>query len=116
MKFTIFTELPSANKRERMHWAARERLNNTILTEIWVEKLNQGIFAGEPEKKKKSVTVTIYHRTRRFDEDNISAIKPVLDALRKLGLIYNDSPKWLDLSVVQEIDHKNPRTEIEIHQ
>jgi Holliday junction resolvase RusA-like endonuclease len=116
MKFTILTELPSANKLLRMHWAKRRQIKAVILTELWVQKLGQGIFnTGERKKIKKSVLITIYHRTRRFDKDNAyAAVKPVVDCLRQLGLIYNDSPRWLDLGVCQELDHKNPRTEVEI--
>jgi len=115
MKLTILGELPSTNKRERMHWAQRSKLNKAILTIIWIQKLEQRIFPAKPEKKKKSVTITLYHKTRRFDKDNAyGAVKPVVDALRKLSLIYNDSPRWLDLGVVQELDHEKPRTEIEI--
>ena len=116
MKLTIFTTLPSANELLRMHWAKRSRLRKLLVKEIevacWEVRVEVPV---EREKVKKSVTITIFRKGRRFDKDNAyGAAKPVVDALRSLGLIYNDSERWLDLGVCQELDHAHPRTEIEI--
>ena len=43
-------------------------------------------------------------RRQKLDPDNLSAsCKPILDALQKLNFIHDDSEKWIDLDVTQEI-------------
>jgi len=62
--------------------------------------------------RKKEVTV-ISIRKKLMDPDNfIGGLKPLLDALKENKLIVDDSPEWIDLEGFQEIDIKNPRTEI----
>ena len=115
MNLTIFTDLPSTNQRERMHWAKRRKLKHAILKELTVAVRAQTLKPVKREQMKKCVTITLYRKGRRFDQDNaFGAVKPLVDALRELGLIWNDSPKWLDLGVAQRLDHRNPRVEIEI--
>jgi Holliday junction resolvase RusA-like endonuclease len=66
------------------------------------------------EKEKKTVRITSY-RGRMLDKDNLyGGVKVCLDALRKLNLIHDDSPKWIELEVIQVSERLNPRTEIEI--
>jgi hypothetical protein len=119
MRLTILTDLPSANEIIRMHWAERKRLRLRLAKEIWGRYLLDG-YHGDIEKDrgkkvKKSVTITLYRKGRRFDKDNAyGAVKILIDALRDVGFVYNDSEKWLDLGVCQELDHEHPRTEIEI--
>jgi Holliday junction resolvase RusA-like endonuclease len=68
-----------------------------------------------PDKKRK-VKIVVY-RGKLLDKDNLYAgCKGVIDAMRDINLLRNDSPKWLDLTVSQEIDRLNPRTEIEIEE
>jgi hypothetical protein len=48
------------------------------------------------------------------DRDNAYAsVQPVVNAVKKLGHLHNDSEEWLDLQVVQA-DAKERRTEVEI--
>jgi len=90
-------------------------LRQSLAKEIGCAYLEQEIRLGLYPETKRSVTVKLYRKGRRFDKDNAyGAAKILLDSLRDLGLIYNDSERWLDLSVCQELDHKNPRTVIEI--
>jgi len=115
IRLTIFTELPSANKVMRMHWAERKRLRIRLAAEIGCAYMDQSDKPIHRRQIKRSVIVKLYRRGRRFDKDNAyGAAKILIDSLRDLGLIYNDSEKWLDLSVCQELDHENPRTVIEI--
>jgi hypothetical protein len=45
--------------------------------------------------------VTLIHKGT-FDDDNLySALKPVLDALVRVGYLRDDSAKWLELEAVQ---------------
>ena len=51
---------------------------------------------------------------RILDIDNyIGGCKPLIDAIKEEGIIKDDSPKYCNISFLsQEIDLKNPRTEI----
>jgi hypothetical protein len=55
-------------------------------------------------------------KPRLYDHDNfVGGCKPIIDSLRKLGLIHNDSPHWLDLQVEQiQRSRMRPVTRIEI--
>jgi len=98
-----------------MHWAERRRLKAVFITEIWANLVGGVDFPIKREQIKKKLIITLYRRGRRYDQDNAyGACKPIIDSLRDLGLIWNDSKRWLDLDVRQELDHENPRTEIEI--
>jgi hypothetical protein len=110
---------PSTNQLMRMHWAVKRRLRQSLQWEL-VTALAQ---TGEPlppaesgkTAPKRMVKITTYH-PRRFDPDNASGgCKVLLDAMRDVGLLRNDSPKWLELIVVQKIAKLDDcRTEIEI--
>ena len=63
-----------------------------------------------------TVQLTIYN-ARRYDEDNLQGCqKPVLDALKNLGYIYDDSPRWLSLltPIYSPSKRREKRTEIQI--
>lgn len=102
---TIPGPLPSLNALLKMHWAKRKRLKDQYI--LILPKRQRRI------KKKTAVGIEVFHKTRRFDTDNLyGAVKPILDALRHNNLIYQDSPRWIDLNVSQSLDRVNPRTEI----
>ena len=67
----------------------------------------------EEAKGKRSVCITIW-RKRLLDKDNlVGGCKQIIDVLKDLGLIYDDSPKYLDLKVEQNLCGKdNKYTEI----
>ena len=103
---------PSNNKLLRMHYFSRKKEK-----EIYQKWL---IAAGVKDLKFKALgkkrTVEIHSfRKRRLDPDNlIGGMKLLIDSLCDVGLIWDDSPKYLDLTVIQETERKNPRTEIKI--
>jgi Holliday junction resolvase RusA-like endonuclease len=112
INLTIPGRLPSLNETLRMHWAKRAKIVDGM----------EWILATSGQRRpayglKCRVKLVVYQKTRRFDVDNVhGACKPVLDALRKTGFIYRDSPDWLDLEIKQVLDHKNPRVEIEVEE
>jgi len=56
------------------------------------------------------------YRPRKIDDDNLNGgFKQVRDVLEDMGLIWRDSPKFLDAEYYQYTDRKNQRTEIIIH-
>lgn len=52
---------------------------------------------------------------RFFDDDNLAGgLKPLIDAMRDIELIRNDTPRWFRLAAEQKRDRENPRVEIEL--
>lgn len=104
----------SENRLLRMHWTARKAEQHKYLKWLIAAGAQDKMFyVGEKEKR----AVEIYsYRKRRIDPDNLTGgMKPLIDCLRKINLIWDDSPKYLDLTVIQETDGKDPRTEIVIY-
>jgi Holliday junction resolvase RusA-like endonuclease len=115
ISLTIPGRLPSLNETLRTHWQKRRRLKKAMKWQI--------ICAYETpppdgnRERRCHLVLTVYQKTRRFDEDNLhGACKDLIDCLKEMGFIYRDSPKWLDLDIRQAIDHENPRVEIEIEE
>ena len=110
MKIVIELPIISGNKLLRMFWAKRAKIQRDYLLAI----LDETIGVKKGEQKKVKAVITSY-RKRLLDTDNLySGIKPLGDALKKAGLIWDDSPKWINLKARQIVDSKNPRTEIVI--
>lgn len=106
----ILEPVHSINEILRWHWAKRRKVQDTYRMAIHAAMDGVRVPRFKPTKCK--VEVASY-RKRLLDFDNlVGGTKLIVDALRKLGIVYRDSPKWLDLGVRQEIDGKHPRTEI----
>jgi Holliday junction resolvase RusA-like endonuclease len=116
LTFTVPGVFPSLNVLLKWHWGKRAKHRSEIDKAIkygaeWT------LTRELTEKRVMSVDIVIYQPFRRLDEDNAhGSMKPVVDALRSLGLIYRDSPKWLRKTITQKIDRANPRVEITIQQ
>jgi hypothetical protein len=111
MKIVIELPIISGNKLLRMHWAKRAKIQQNY---YWILFSKCDGTWKLYQKKKKKLIITSY-RKRLLDKDNLYAgTKPLCDSLKKAGLIWDDSPKWLDLEVRQVVDGKNQRTEVEI--
>jgi len=53
-------------------------------------------------KQKMDVTIAVSHK-KLYDTDNLySGVKPILDSLKRLGLIHDDAPAYCDLICSQE--------------
>jgi hypothetical protein len=116
--FTLPAHVPiSTNQLERLHWAAKKKMRSQLAWKIRFALLALGYAVprepSEVEPSKVLVKIRSY-RQRRLDPDNVyGGIKIILDAMRDVGLLHNDSPKWIALEVEQFIDGKNLRTEID---
>lgn len=68
------------------------------------EKIIWGLCNGKPPKYDRKVTVRVTSmRTHELDEDNLAAgCKPIYDAMVKLGMIKDDSPKYCHMDPKQE--------------
>lgn len=118
LSFTIDGYIPpSGNQQLRKHWAARKREQDKLKWAVVDAIAATGdplppeyIRAGRPMR----MTVRCF-RIRRLDTDNAMAgIKPLVDVVKELGIIHDDSPAWLDLGLDQRIDAARPRVEIDI--
>jgi Holliday junction resolvase RusA-like endonuclease len=109
---------PSVNKLLRMHYFARKREQDKY--KKWLAAAFGEYTLGavdrrfNAEKEKRHLEIRSF-RKRRIDPDNlIGGMKLLIDALCDVGLLWDDSPRYLDLTVIQETDGKNPRTEVSI--
>lgn len=104
---------PSLNKLLRMHFRNRMRLKRDYEWLLIAAEANEEKYkAGWGERRRVSVTS---YRKSLLDFDNlVGSFKILIDALQSQELIFLDEPKFLDLTVSQELDPKNTRTEIVI--
>jgi len=104
---------PSNNVLLRMHYMARHLLNAIWLWEVTAAALEIKEAIPMPIKKERRVVKIISYRPRRYDpENNSGGLKPLLDALKKRNLIYDDHEKYIDLQAEQVVDKDNQRTEV----
>ena len=110
IKLSILSPIRSLNEVERMNWAARRDLEHAYQWAIIAQ------IGRRPEALQCRTRVEILsHRARLLDSDNLrGGAKRLVDALRHLGWIWRDSPRWLDLDVDQLVDRVNQGTEIKI--
>jgi hypothetical protein len=113
-KLTIPRVPLSPNKLLGKHWSAKAKERT-----LWMNEIIYGKVEGIPQlshrwaKEKVKVIITI-HNARQYDRDNAwGACKPILDAMKALGLIVDDRAAWCELEVRQEKStRKDKRTEI----
>lgn len=110
MTWTLeLTRLPlSGNKRDRSHWAVKNKELRELVTEIgWLARA-----AKIPEATGKRYVRIELHKKRGVrpdDEGNIDArSKGILDALTRLCLLIDDDPTHLEYLGVHEGEHRNP--------
>jgi hypothetical protein len=105
----------TGNRLLRAHWSVQRRE-----VRRWEEAILRyvgcyGPLRGTRVRRRAWIIVRVWRR-RLQDEDNFqTSLKPVLDALRRCGWIYEDSRHWLVKDAV-ELPTKGtkPRTEIEV--
>jgi|WetSurSiteA1Bulk_404760.scaffolds.fasta_scaffold00047_10 hypothetical protein len=99
----------SNNKIKDMNRFVYQRKKRAIELMIWRELIINDIdIPIEREKKKKRIEICAHLSPRRYDEDNLEGgMKPVIDCLRALRLIYNDSPRWLEKKISQKLAKRN---------
>jgi hypothetical protein len=109
VKLTIPRVPLSPNALLGKHWSAKakEKL-------IWGQEI-QAAGGKEQAKGRMRVTITLYN-ARQYDRDNAwGACKPILDAMKQLGLIIDDRASYCELEVKQEkSSRKDKHTVIEL--
>lgn len=96
------------------HWRFRHRNTQLWRNEVYYAVVQSSERPSAPYPK---ATVSIDRRSIGIlDEDNlVASMKPVIDGLRHAGVLLDDSPAHMKLSVTQTQSRKlPPRTRIEI--
>lgn len=125
MRLEIPRELKSPNVWNGRHWRYKHRE-----TQQWQEAITaaylclayrdrKGGRLLQPEIKRRVVVARCVPSKRNFikDDDNLAfSCKPLLDALKRIGLIHDDSREWIDRPMpTQEVSSDGKwRTVIEI--
>lgn len=113
----ITLEIPripeSPNDLRRFHWRHRYRHD-----QLWKDEVRYAVLQSKPLNIPfAKAKISIDRRSRgRLDPDNlVSAMKPVIDALRHAGVIQNDTTDHIELHITQSSGHRlAARTLIEI--
>jgi len=99
---------PATNKRDRMHHHEISKLNQRVKTEVYYQVVKQGLSPLVPGV---SVDATRFG-PRDIDPDGLNVVvKPVLDALRYIGVLEDDTSEWIPhLNVVAGEIRASPPT------
>ncbi|MDP3767457.1 MAG: hypothetical protein Q8S13_05540 [Dehalococcoidia bacterium] len=115
---TVRAATPSGNKTLRQHWAARSRaraLWQTLAGSAVAEAHWQSGAIRKAERHRRLSFLRVGNRT--LDADNATAgIKMLLDALKTLGVVRDDSPAWCSIDVRQRrpVAGEKPHTIVEV--
>jgi hypothetical protein len=108
LRVTIDGVTPSLNKLLGMHWQARRKLRPQYAWAIKVAMIEAGWSAELemwPELPPKMRVQITSHRKALLDKDNlVGGAKPLLDALKDVHAIRNDSPDWVTVEYLQVVD------------
>ena len=112
-KITIPVIAPSRNDLDKMHWSTRHRLMKSFKAHIEGAIHDMDMKVNKITKpKKRKVLIYSYRKTLIKDKENLDGgHKQMVDTLKTLGLIWDDSEKYIDLRVFQ-LEHPEQKTEI----
>ena len=120
-EITIWLEghiTPSLNKLLRKHWATRKRDRLALGKLIWYSFLMQN---SRPDLdapiillRKCRLTISSYRKSLLDPDNFIGGLKEMVDVLKNIRLIYDDSPQYLDLVANQHLSKNKKGTEIRI--
>lgn len=122
-------EIKSLNDFKGSHWASRKNATHWRERQEWATWLRaDGAGLGIPvlhagRTRKVVIIRCLGPRQRRFDDENLlgGSVKALCDALRDLGWLKDDSPKWrvLDVSESRVADlgvDPSVRTIVEVYE
>ncbi len=111
-KITIPVVVPSINETINLHWGARDRLKKSYVAHIQGAIHDQGMKINKLKRAKRRRLMIYSFRKKELDRDNLYAShKFLIDAIKDLGLIWDDSEKYCDLRIFQ-LPHPEQKTEI----
>lgn len=98
---TVPKASPSLNNVTGQHWSIYWRAKRQWLRLIWVAKIEAQCF-GDPMIERSRITIE-RRGVNLLDTDNcIGGVKPLVDCLKLLRIIADDSPAHVALTVTQE--------------
>ena len=104
--------IESLNIMNKMHWSKRHGLSKEWEKYIWAT-LNGKIHQATAKMRVKVTSI----RKHALDSDNlVGGFKGGRDALKRLGLIVDDSPQWAEFLYEQKIQKVGTGTIIEIEE
>jgi Holliday junction resolvase RusA-like endonuclease len=107
-------EILSLNKLNQMHWSKKHKYSKEWEGEIFAAYYEQSRFTVKHANQKRWVRIFSF-RKRKLDQDNlVGGCKGLMDALKRLGLIVDDSPKWVEVRYEQLVPAVSRLTVIEI--
>lgn len=101
----IARTVPSLNVWQSLPRYRRKKINKWWVEHIHAAKQLQDITDATARRR---VHVVRYCH-QMMDQDNI-IVKPLMDALKKNGLLVDDSPTWVDLRPVTQDKARNSKT------
>ena len=115
-KIVIPVIAPSRNDLDKMHWGARHRLMKSFKAHIEGAIFDMGMMVTKMEKpRKRRVMIYSYRKHLIKDKENLDGgHKQMIDVLKTLGLIWDDSEKYMDSTILQWRHPEAPKTEIYI--
>lgn len=87
-----------------MHWGDKKRWTHAWKEEVWAQFMMQRSKLWKLPLKNASVTINIYTTSMKDKDGVYGSIKGILDALKVnggVGVIIDDSIKYIDLNVEQ---------------
>ena len=120
-----FPIVPRPTNNVRAHWSLkhgeRRRWGKAVLaippgpwtSRIVPDPLGQGVVEYQCLPKKVCIRITVYRWNLQDPDNAVASVKPLVDAIRSRGWAVDDSAKWLELEVLEEIDRKDIRTIVE---
>lgn len=117
-KITIPIITPSLNELLRMHYRNKTKLKKSLISHIEGaifdmrdDKGNRLEIAKMTKPQKRSIRIYSF-RKNSLDPDNlIGGSQPLINAIKELGLIWDDSEKYIDLKIKQ-IEYPEQKTVI----
>lgn len=109
----------SLNRLLRSHWSFKQQQLTAWHTILYVAldatkiQEKKALMAKAQLATRMRLDIEVHH-SRLFDHDNlVGSVKPLVDAVKHLGLIYDDRPAFLELKVTQKKStRKNQHTVI----
>lgn len=92
---------PSLNQWKNKHWSVYHKLKGT-----WSDYLSLMLMRGDHRGLRRYIDVVAYQLDRNgfYDQDNLDGgFKPVLDVLKDLGWIYDDTKNWVEVRYNQRV-------------
>ena len=93
--------LLSRNQLDTLHWSGRHKIAKRIKRDVWVHITNARLKKSLYPLQTAALSITSY-RKRLLDPDNLmGGCKPYIDALKTAGIIVDDRPENVELTVKQ---------------